>query len=145
MLLRRKSQKVEVLKRVPLFRDLSNRDLDLIARAVDEMRVLPGRVLARQGGLGREVFVILEGRARVERDGRPVARLKPGDTFGEMSLIDGQPRSASVIADGDMTVLVVDSRSFIALLDDVPKLARKLLASLSERLRTADIQLASRN
>ena len=83
--------------------------------------------------------------ARVERDGRLIARLKPGDSFGEMSLIDGEPRSATVTADGPVNVLVVDPRAFLALLDDIPGLSRKVMAALCERLRNADIQLASRN
>lgn len=145
MLLRKKSEKIDALKRVPLFSGLSNRHLELIARSVDETRVQSGHVIARQGRLAREVCIILDGAARVERDGRLIARLKPGDCFGEMSLIDGQPRSATITADTDLSLLVVDSRAFLGMLDAVPGLARKLLATLSERLRKADIQLATRN
>ncbi len=112
---------------------------------MDELTLLSGRVIARQGSVGREVFVIVEGRARVERDGKLIARLKPGDSFGEMSLIDGQPRSATVVADGEVVALVVDPRAFSSLLEDVPQLARRLMVALCERLRSADIQLASRN
>jgi CRP/FNR family transcriptional regulator/CRP/FNR family cyclic AMP-dependent transcriptional regulator len=145
MVLRGQSDKVRLLKGVPLFADLSNKHLAMIAKGTDEVSVLAGRVVAKQGSMRREVFVIVEGKARVERDGKLIARLKRGDSFGEMSLIDGEPRSASVTADGDVTVLVVDPRAFLALLEDAPALSRKLLASLSERLRNADIQLATRN
>jgi CRP-like cAMP-binding protein len=143
--LRNRSDKVEQLKNVGLFHGLSKKNLETIARSVDEVRMLSGHTIARQGRLGREVFIMINGVARVERDGRLIARLNAGDTFGEMSLIDGEPRSATVVAETDIDLLVVDSRAFLALLDTVPGLSRKLLATLSTRLRTADIQLASRN
>ena len=146
MLLRHQSDKVRLLKTVPLFSGLSKRQLELIAGEGHERRVLHGRVIARQGSLGSEFFVIVEGRARVERDGRLIARLRTGDCFGEMSLIDGSPRSASVTAESDIAVLLVVSGSkFRGLIQDVPGLSLKLLTTLCKRLRSADIQLASRN
>ncbi len=146
MLLRQQSDKVRLLETVPLFSGLSKRQLELIAGEGHERRVLHGRVIARQGSLGSEFFVIVEGRARVERDGRLIARLRTGDCFGEMSLIDGGLRSASVTAESDIAVLLVVSGSkFRGLIQDVPGLSLKLLTTLCERLRSADIQLASRN
>ncbi|MCH8850929.1 MAG: cyclic nucleotide-binding domain-containing protein [Chloroflexi bacterium] len=145
MLLRHQSDKVRLLETVPLFSGLSKRQLELIAGEGHERRVLHGRVIARQGRLGSEFFVIVEGRARVERDGRLIARLTK-DCFGEMSLIDGGPRSASVTAESDIVVLLVVSGSkFRGLIQDVPGLSLKLLTTLCRRLRSADIQLASRN
>jgi CRP-like cAMP-binding protein len=145
MLLRRRSDKVDVLKRVPLFSGLSRRHLDLIARHADQVNLDAGRVLARQGGLGREFILIVDGSARVERDGRRIARLGPGDFFGEMSLIDGRPRSATVTAETPMVLLVVHTRSFSYLLDTVPALRKKILVTLCERLRAADAALGARN
>ena len=146
MLLRHQSDKVRLLETVPLFSGLSKRQLELIAGEGHERRVLHGRVIARQGSLGSEFFVIVEGRARVERDGRLIARLRTGDCFGEMSLIDGGLRSASVTAESDIAVLLVVSGSkFRGLIQDVPGLSLKLLTTLCKRLRSADIQLASRN
>ena len=145
MPLRRQSDKIELLETVPLFSGLSNRHLGMLARAGHEKRFLAGRVMTRQGGVGREVFIIVEGRARVERDGRLIARLQRADCFGEMSLLDGEPRSATVIADGDAVVFAVASKDFGEMIDSVPGLTRRLLAALSKRLRTADIQLATRN
>lgn len=142
---RRQSDKVDMLKNVPLFNALSRRDLQFVARAADEVGVAQGKVLTRQGGLGREFLLILDGGARVERDGKLIARLGPGDFFGEMSLIDGKPRSATVIAESPTALLVVHARSFGALLDAVPGLQRKILSGLSERLRAADAALASAN
>ena len=146
MLLRHQSDKVRLLKTVPLFSGLSKRQLELIADEGHERRMLHGRVIARQGSLGSEFFVIADGRARVERDGRLIARLKAKDCFGEMSLIDGGPRSASVTAESDIVLLLVVSGSkFRGLIQDVPGLSLKLLTTLCRRLRSADIQLASRN
>lgn len=145
MLLRRNSDKIDVLKDVPLFRGLSRRHLGLIAKEADEVEQEAGRVMARQGGLGREFLLILKGSARVERDGKVIARLGEGDFFGEMSLIDNEPRSASVIAESTVALLVIPSRSFSALLDTVPGLPRKILAGLCHRLREADRALASLN
>jgi CRP/FNR family cyclic AMP-dependent transcriptional regulator len=124
---------------------LSQRHLDLVARHADEVSLDAGRVLARQGGLGREFLLIVDGSARVERDGRRIAHLGPGDCFGEMSLIDGRPRSATVVAETPMVLLCVHTRSFGYLLDTVPGLRKKILVTLCQRLRAADAALGSRN
>ena len=145
MLLRRRSDKADALKKVPLFNGLSQRHLDHIAREADEVKEKAGSVLTRQGGLGREFLLILEGGARVERDGKAIARLGPGDFFGEMSLIDGMPRSATVIAERPSVLLVIEARCFRELLDTVPGLQRKLLITLCARLRAADAGLAAIN
>lgn len=145
MLLTRRSEKVRLLKRVPLFAGLSSRHLNEIARHTDEVQVPAGKVLARQGALGREFMVIVSGRARVERNGRLIARLRAGSFFGEMALLDGKPRTATVIAETPMVLLCTHSRSFSHLLDATPGLQRKLLITLCERLRDADATIAARN
>jgi CRP-like cAMP-binding protein len=145
MFLSRRPDRIDWLKKVPLFSGLSRRDLDLVARQTDVVKADAGKVLTRQGALGEEFLLIVDGSARVERDGKPIARLETGDFFGEMSLIDGNPRSASVIAESPITLLVVDGRSFRCLLDAVPGLRRKISVTLCERLRRADAGLAARN
>jgi len=145
MFLSRRPDRIDWLKKVPLFSGLSGRDLDLIARQTDVVKADGGKRLARQGALGEEFLLIVDGSARVERDGTVIARLEAGDFFGEMSLIDGKPRSASVIAEIPVTLLVVDSRSFRSLLQAVPGLWRKISVTLCERLRKADAALATRN
>ncbi len=145
MLFTRRSQKIDALKNVPLLGVLSRRQLDLIAKHTDEVAIEADKVLARQGGLGIEFFLILEGSARVERDGRVIARVGAGDVFGEMSVIDQKPRSATVMAETPMILLVVHARSFRTLLDDVPELRQKILLTLCQRLRAADEALAWRN
>ncbi len=145
MLLRRRSDKIDVLKKVPLFGDLSRRHVDLIARHADEVTLDAGRVLARQGEHGLEFLLIIDGGARVERTGKAIARLGAGAFFGEMSLIDGKPRTASVIAETSVVLLVIHRRAFGHLLDTVPGLQKKILLALCDRLREADISLTSMN
>lgn len=145
MFLPRRSDRLDVLRKVPLFSRLSRRHLDLIARHADEVRLNTGKVLARQGELGLEFLLIVDGSARVERDGKQIARLAAGDFFGEMSLIDGKPRNATVIAETPIVLLVVHKRAFSQLLDAVPGLQKKVLVTLCKRLREADAALASIN
>jgi CRP/FNR family cyclic AMP-dependent transcriptional regulator len=145
VLLRRQSDKIDELKKVPLFSALNRRHLDVIAGHADEVKRDAGAVLARQGARGLEFLLIVEGSARVEKDGEVIARLGAGDFFGEMSLLDGKPRSATVVADSPVVLLVVDVRSFGRLLDTVPGLSKKVMATLCERLRAADETLTHRN
>ncbi len=138
---RNKSQKVDHLSEVPIFRRLSKRQLDRLAKHVDEVQVEGGKVLAEEGSRGRELLIVVEGEATVRRGGRELARLSAGDVIGEMSLIDGQPRSATVKADSDMTLLVIDSRAFKPLLEEVPGMAVGILTAMAQRLREADSKL----
>lgn len=139
---RTRTDKVEHLSQVPLFRHLSDRQLNRLASHVDEVNVEAGRVLADEGALtGRELLIIVEGRATVRRGGRELATLSNGDVIGEMSLIDGQPRSATVTADTEMTLLVIGGREFKPLLTDVPGFAEGIIKALAQRLRAADEQL----
>lgn len=140
-----RSEKLFALSGVPLFSGLSKRQLGLVERFSDEVHAEAGDVLAREGGLGREFLLILDGRARVERGKRALAQLGRGDFFGEMSLIDGEPRSASVIAVTPVTLLVMDARSFRSVLDETPPMARKIMAGLCQRLRRADDELTTKN
>lgn len=126
------------LAQVPLFRSFSKRDLQRIARAADELAVEQGRVLMEQGQVGRECFVIVDGTATVRRGNRKVATLGPGDAVGELALLDHGPRTATVVADTAMTVLVLGSRELSGVLDEVPALARKLLSALAARIRELD-------
>jgi CRP/FNR family transcriptional regulator, cyclic AMP receptor protein len=139
--LRRKSKdaKVELLRGVPLFSACSKRELSRIASLTDEIEVSQDKVLTRQGEPGSEFFVIVEGQARVTVGGRGrIAPLGPGASFGEMSLLDQGPRTATVQAETDMDLLVLDARSFSALLAEVPSVARKVLAGMAGRLRVAE-------
>ena len=130
--------KLELLGAVPLFRACSKRDLRRIASLAEEIEVSAGKVLTRQGQPGWEFFVIAEGEAKASMRGRGTVSLKRGSFFGEMSLLDGGPRTATVAAETDMHLLVLSSRSFSALIDEVPTVGRRVLQVMAERLREAE-------
>src|SRR5215207_6505170 len=135
---RSKEAKVELLGNVPLFSACSKRDLSRIAALVDEIDVPEGKVLMRQGEPGWECFVIAAGKGKATVRGSGSASLGPGDVVGEMSLLDGRPRSATVTARSDMHLLVLTSRNFSALIDEVPLVARRIMAGLAERVREVE-------
>jgi len=126
------------LARVPLFATCSTKDLQKIAKASDEIAVKAGTTLVDQGQQGREAFIVVDGAASVKRNGRKITTLGPGAVIGELSLLDRGPRTATVTADTDMTVLVIDQRNFAGVIDQVPALAHKLLATLAARIRDLD-------
>lgn len=136
------SQFTEQLAGVPLFAACSGKDLQRLARAADEVHVSKGTELTRQGDIGREVFVILSGSAAVTKDGTVAAELGPGDHFGEMALLDGGPRTATVTARTEMTLVVLSKAAFNAVLDEIPTLAHKLLIATARRLRESEQSLS---
>ena len=129
---------LEHLAAIHLFSGCNKGDLQLIAKSVDEISVDAGRVLTTQGDFGREAFVIVEGTARVEIDGNEVATLGPGQQFGELALLDGGSRTATVTAVTPMELIVISQRAFLSLLDEVPGLSRRILASMAATIRELD-------
>ncbi len=130
-----KDTKLDDLGRLWLFSALTKKELATIARRADEVNVPAGKVLTVEGKPGHEFFLIVDGHATVERNGRSIAKLGAGDYFGELSLLDRGPRSATVVAESDMNLMVLGQREFSGLLDEVPGLAHKLLAAMAEKLR----------
>lgn len=126
------------LAQVPLFSALSKKELALVARRAEDVRVDSGRMLVTEGSTGSEFFVIIEGNAAVSRHARKVATLGPGDAFGELALLDKAPRNATVTASTPMELVVLGQREFVGLIDEVPGFARKLLAGMARRLRESD-------
>jgi CRP-like cAMP-binding protein len=124
-----------------LFSACSASQLRTIRREIEEVTVPAGKVLCKEGSLGREFFFIVDGKASVRHKDRKIASLGPGDYFGEMALLDRQPRSATVVSDSEMDLLVLEQRRFNAMLDAMPSLSRKLLATMAARLRAADARL----
>ena len=135
---RGKRSKQELLANVRLFSICNKRELARIASLVDEVDAPKGKVLVRQGDLGSECFVIADGRAKATIQGKGSAMLGPGSFFGEMSLLDQGPRSATVTAETDMHLLVLGSREFSALVEEVPIVAVRMMRGLAERLRDAE-------
>lgn len=130
----RRDAKVELLKRVPLFADCSKSELRALARSTDEIDLREGTVMTREGRPGREFFVLIEGTARVTKDGQKVAELKGGDWFGEIALITNRPRTATVTATSAVDVLVLTDRRFRTVVETMPTIALKVLSSVGERL-----------
>jgi CRP/FNR family cyclic AMP-dependent transcriptional regulator len=128
------------LHNVPLFSACSNKELQTIARATDEISLPAGHILTDQGQTGREAFIIVKGSATVKRNGKKIATLGPGAVVGELSLLDHGPRTATVTTDEETTVLVLDQRHFLAVIDDVKTLSHKLLATLASKVREFDRQ-----
>ncbi|MDR7533002.1 MAG: cyclic nucleotide-binding domain-containing protein, partial [Armatimonadota bacterium] len=130
--------KVALLQKVPLFAALSAAQLQRVARLADEVEVPQGKRLAAVGQPGHELYVIVEGQATVRLPNGRTVRLGPGEFFGEMSLIDGGPRSATVDAATPMRLLVIGHREFWTLVSEAPTLAAKVMRTLSQRLRQAE-------
>jgi CRP/FNR family transcriptional regulator, cyclic AMP receptor protein len=140
---RNRSQKVELIKGIPIFSYLTKGQLTEVAKHADELQVEAGKVLASEGAIGHELFVVAAGSATVSRGGKKLATLGPGDVIGELSLLDGKPRTADVVADDAMTLLVIRDRELESLLLDVPQLAVRMLKAMAQRLRAASEALTS--
>lgn len=125
------------LASVPLFSRCTKSDLRIVARHAETLEVQEGRLLCRAGDQGDALFVLLDGAAVVHRGGNEVARLGPGDYFGELALLDPGPRAADVSVTTDAVLAVLGVRMFRVLLRDVPTLSTKLLADLAGRVRDA--------
>ena len=138
-----RSKKLALLQQIPLFRELSRKQLAQIERLVDEITVPAGSRLATAGEHGAELVVIAEGRASVTVGRRRTVRLGPGDFFGEMSLVDGGPRSATVEAASDMRLFVIAGREFSKLLETAPPIAVKIMRVLSCRVRDAEASVSA--
>jgi CRP/FNR family cyclic AMP-dependent transcriptional regulator len=123
------------LGKVPLFSGLSQRELDAIVRAGKEVEHRAGHVIAREGDRGIGFFLVIDGEAKVSRGGKGLAKLKAGDFFGEVSLLDRGPRTATVTATTPIRLLGVTAWVFRGILTEYPSIAMKLLEVVAARLR----------
>jgi CRP-like cAMP-binding protein len=121
------------LKRVPLFSELSHRELDQVAQWADELDVELGRHVVDQGDFGYEFFAIIEGTADVLKDGELIRQMGPGDFFGELALIGEGRRTASVVSTTRMRLAVMLKRDFLRLEEDLPEVADKVRTAIEER------------
>ncbi|HXQ61223.1 MAG TPA: cyclic nucleotide-binding domain-containing protein [Acidimicrobiales bacterium] len=133
-----KARKSELLAQMPLFSTCSRRQLAQLTPLTVADTLPAGTVLTRQGAAGGIAYILASGQAEVLQTGRRLALLGPGDIVGELSLIDGKPRSATVKAVTDLEVLEIDSRDLTRLLRKAPAVTRNLLEALALRLRQAD-------
>ncbi len=132
-----KNAKVELLKRVPLFSDCSRRELTEIATIADEIHFPAGRAFMKEGDVGREFVVVVEGTVEVRRAGRRIPLKGDANFFGETALLTGTPRNATVTTTSPVRALVITGRAFGRLLADSPGIQRKILSSLAARLPDA--------
>jgi len=130
----RKNAKIELLKRVPLFERCSQRELGQIAMLADELDLPSARDLTREGASGFEFIILVEGEADVVRGVRVVNELGPGDFVGEIALVSGKPRTATVRTRGPARVLVITASGFRMLMHDVPSIKDKVLAAVTARV-----------
>jgi len=135
--------KIEHLAKVRMFSALNKKELSLVSKASDVVKVGAGTQIVTEGTVGHEFYLITHGTAEVKRGGRKVATLAPGDYFGEMAILDRGPRSATVVAASDMELIVIGQREFLGVLEQVPAVTHKLLVSMAARHREADTRALS--
>jgi CRP-like cAMP-binding protein len=129
-----KDVKVEALKRAPLFEELSKKELTTLASATDDLALDPGTVLCREGRIGTEFFVIVDGDAEVTQGGKRIATLSGGDFVGEIALLTTTKRTATVTVTTPLRCFVLTQSAFRRVLADSPSVQVKVMKSLAERV-----------
>jgi CRP-like cAMP-binding protein len=129
-----KNEKVELVRRVPLFAECTKAELVEVAISADEREAAEGARLAEEGARGREFFILVEGTVVVSRGRRKLAELGPGDWFGEIAILTYKPRTATVTATSPVRLLVIGDRAFRRVVETTPRIALKVLRSVAERL-----------
>jgi CRP/FNR family transcriptional regulator, cyclic AMP receptor protein len=135
----RKDAKLELLKGVPLFARCTKKELAEIATIADEIDLVEGKQLTKEGGRGREFFVLVEGRADVKRKRKTIGTLGPGDFLGEIALVTKAPRTATVTTTSPVRALVVSEQNFRRLLERSPDVQIKVLEALAERVAATSL------
>jgi CRP-like cAMP-binding protein len=130
-----KDQMAEVIRSVPLFAECSKKELSLLAGIAEERDIAAGETIVREGETGIGLEIVLEGDVRVEIGGETRRRLGPGAFFGEIALLDGGPRSATVVAETEVRLLAVPAWSFNATIKSEPSIALTMLREVARRLR----------
>jgi CRP-like cAMP-binding protein len=133
----------EFLGRVPIFSNCTTEEISAIASVAQQSYFQPGQIIVTQGTPGQAFYLIADGRVEILRDGVSLGAFGPGDFFGEMSLLDSAPRSATIRAIEPVSCLMLSSWDFKALLERHPSIAVKLLEVLSRRLRATDERIGS--
>lgn len=121
----------ERISDIPMFSGLSDRELRSLAHRADQVSIPDATAVVTEGDSGVEFFVLVAGTAKVTRRGRTVGKLGPGDSFGELALLAGTPRRATVTTTSACEVMVLARGDFVALLDDFPHMTRKMLVALA--------------
>lgn len=129
---------LELLHEVPLFHDLSRRDLRKVADIGREMEFPAGRIVVSEGAVATDFYLLLSGRTTVSQRGQTLRHLGPGDFFGEIAVLDGGVRSATVAADTPLVVFRLNRQAFFRLLGKEGTIAARLLGEMARRLRAVE-------
>lgn len=133
-----RDEKLDLLRRISLFAGLGGREIERLGQLADEVDVPAGKVLMRQGERGAELFVVVSGSVTVERDGRALGSRGAGEILGEIALVDGGPRTATVTVEEPSRLLVLTRSAFHSLMDEFPTVRQTVLETLAERVRGLD-------
>lgn len=139
---KKRSEHLKMLRNVPLFAGCSDRELSSIGQSMKEVHFPAGKVICTEGQLGAGFHLVIEGETKVQVNGRTKRRLGPGAFFGEIALLDGGPRSATVIAETEVMTLSLPMWSFRSVLKAHPTLALKMLEEVGRRLRSTEKSLS---
>jgi CRP-like cAMP-binding protein len=131
-------EKLALLAKSPFLAGLGRKELEEVGRLADEVDVPAGRVLMREGDIGREFYVVIDGEIDFERDGEHIRTMGPGEFFGDIALITERPRTATVTTKTASRLLVLAHREFHSLLDRFPAIRMAILESVALRLRDLD-------
>jgi len=132
--------KLDLLHRIPLFSGLDRHQIERLGQLAEEVDVPAGKVLIRQGDRGGDLMVLASGQVSVERDGALLRTLGSGEFFGEIALVDGGPRTATITTREPSRLVVLGHREFHAMMDEFPEVASRILATMADRIRTLDAQ-----
>jgi len=135
--------KLELLRRTPLLTDLGRKEIAEVGRLADEIDVPAGRVLMREGETGSEFFVLVNGSVVIDRGGRRIRTIEPGDFFGEIALLSEGPRTATATTQSPSTLLVVGHREFHTLMDQFPSIRTCVLEALAKKFRALEPDAAN--
>jgi CRP/FNR family cyclic AMP-dependent transcriptional regulator len=127
--------KLDLLHSIPLFARISRSDLEMLGKLADEVELPAGKVLMREGESGSEMFIVADGRIRVEHDGKTIAELGPGDWLGEMAILSEGTRTATATTIEPTRAFVVGHREFHSLMDRMPSVRTSVLECVAERIK----------
>ena len=136
--MRKRDARIEALRKVPLLAGLSKRDLARVLALSEEQEFFPGKTIVKTGNQARDFYLILSGEAQLTVPGRKTAVLGPGDYFGEMAVLDGEPRSATIVAESHVLALRIGRADFVKMLNGHGSIGLKILVEMSRRLRAAE-------
>jgi CRP/FNR family cyclic AMP-dependent transcriptional regulator len=134
--------KVEALRSASLFAGLSRKELTELAKVTEDVDLDTGKVLCKEGQTGQEFFVIMQGEVEITRRGKKLATRGSGEFFGEIALVEDVPRTATVTARTPLRFFVLTRRNFLRLLDEQPRVERKVMRALARRLVSVSDELS---